>query len=362
MRRRECDKKQNLSFMELQTAHNSSRILLVGSIYCGIEIIGLILSSLGFFESDIRLPIFIVVCLHLLYLPLLACINKGLILKNPMHRYYSTLFYSVLILAWGGIFNVLVYLQKGDVNVYSMVVLIVASLLLFSPRTSAVLFTAGFFLFASLAMAWDTAESDANAMVFKILIITLIGWALSRGNYQNRLHLYEVEMKLLKLNASLKDLTLRDSMTGLFNNAYIYDFIQKTLDNLAGKMGTLAVLMLDLDHFKLVNDSYGHAVGDRVLKRASETMLACTRDTDMVGRYGGEEFIIILTDTRDDRAHLIAQRIRTEIEALQFEEGFSVSCSIVLTLYNGEDGVDLIEKADAFMYDAKKQGRNRVVG
>ena len=199
-------------------------------------------------------------------------------------------------------------------------------------------------------------------MIFKILIISVIGFALSRGNYQNRLHLYEVEMKLLKLNASLKDLTFRDSMTGLFNNAYIFDFIQKTLDKLENRTGTLAVLMLDLDHFKLVNDTYGHAVGDRVLKKASETMLACTRDTDMVGRYGGEEFIIVLTDTRDDRAHMIAQRIRREIEMLQFEEGFSVSCSIGLALYNGEAGVDLIEKADSFMYEAKRQGRNRVVG
>ncbi len=122
--------------------------------------------------------------------------------------------------------------------------------------------------------------------------------------------------------------------------------------------------MLDIDHFKKINDSYGHQMGDEVLRTLSEILLENTRKTDIVARYGGEEFIIMLTETPLEGASGVANRIKTAIEkATVLGAGIDVkfTASLGLTDYQPRDTVDtIVARTDAALFTAKRNGRNRV--
>jgi len=348
------------SLREHLTDANIKRILQVGSIYASLEIIGLILSSLGKFETDIRLPVFIIVLFHLIYIPLMFLVWKGKIIRSGIVRYLLCLLYIVVILAWGAILNALAYLDEGTITVYTIAFLGISALFIINPRISIPLFLFGFSFFVFLINNWISDPLKVNSMVFQALIVTLVGFGISRENYKNRKELFFSEQSLINSNRKLKDQTLRDSMTGLFNNASIFDFLDKAIEYKQERGGELAILMLDLDHFKNINDTLGHSTGDEVIKESARKMLEITREKDIVGRYGGEEFLIILTETKEEVALKIAERIRKEIYDIKLEDDIQISCSIGLAVHKGESGEKLVHRADNLLYAAKQAGRNRV--
>lgn len=118
--------------------------------------------------------------------------------------------------------------------------------------------------------------------------------------------------------------------------------------------------MFDIDNFKIINDTKGHVYGDRVLVDVAAILKRCVRDTDFVGRYGGEEFLVVLPGTNADKAVFIAERIRLAIAAHRQEEGLSVTVSGGAHPHMGEDLDAFIAQADAKRYQAKKNGKNQI--
>jgi diguanylate cyclase (GGDEF)-like protein len=119
--------------------------------------------------------------------------------------------------------------------------------------------------------------------------------------------------------------------------------------------------MLDIDHFKAINDTYGHQIGDTTLVAVSQLIKDNLRDIDHVGRYGGEEFIVILPQTGLDNAYITAQRIRRAIESARFHEGkIKMTVSGGVVEFKEESALILIGKADELLYKAKQNGRNRI--
>ena len=161
------------------------------------------------------------------------------------------------------------------------------------------------------------------------------------------------------------DTALKDPVTGINNRAALNATIDREV-NLSHRHGyALSVVMLDLDHFKRINDKYGHLAGDTVLRTLAGRITDCTRGSDMVFRYGGEEFTVVLSNTEIDGAALLAERIRKAIAAIpividDFEIPVTVSIG-VSTLETGDTSATLINRADAALYDAKTAGRNRVM-
>jgi diguanylate cyclase (GGDEF)-like protein len=161
------------------------------------------------------------------------------------------------------------------------------------------------------------------------------------------------------------DTALKDPVTGINNRAALNATIDREV-NLSHRHGyALSVIMLDLDHFKRINDKYGHLAGDTVLRTLAGRVTDCTRGSDMVFRYGGEEFTVVLSNTEIDGAALLAERIRKAIAAVpividDFEIPVTVSIG-VSTLETGDTSASLINRADAALYDAKTAGRNRVM-
>lgn len=158
---------------------------------------------------------------------------------------------------------------------------------------------------------------------------------------------------------------VRDSLTGLFNHTAIQDQLVLEVAR-ANRQGiSLAVAMIDIDYFKRVNDTYGHQAGDRVIKSLSRLLKQRLRETDIVGRYGGEEFVVILNNANGLVAVEVLDAIRKDFARLyHYAEGaeFSVtfSCGIAdISCFN--DALKLGDAADSALYKAKRLGRNRVV-
>lgn len=161
------------------------------------------------------------------------------------------------------------------------------------------------------------------------------------------------------------DAALRDPMTKVYNKKYLLDQLAQEVSYSRRHRTTLTLLLLDLDHFKRVNDTYGHVAGDHVLVQSAAVVQALLRNEDIFARYGGEEFCIVLRGISLADSGLIAERIRVSIEAHVFrcdETELHVTTSIGVAAYDGtSEAVVLIEAADTALYAAKGAGRNRVI-
>ena len=175
------------------------------------------------------------------------------------------------------------------------------------------------------------------------------------------------ERQRAQMEAELIRLARVDELTGLFNRRYLLERL--THEALRAKRygSPLCLMMLDLDHFKRINDTYGHLVGDQVLARVGGVLHETIRATDIAGRYGGEEFCIALTETSVQGACLMAERLRQRIAAEVFttDDGttFQATCSIGIAPYTSDlaDLPAFLGRADSALYEAKTSGRNRVV-
>lgn len=160
--------------------------------------------------------------------------------------------------------------------------------------------------------------------------------------------------------ARLARLSAVDVLTGTLNRRGLEGFFEREP---ARERRTLSVLMVDVDHFKQINDRYGHAVGDQVLQHLARALARQTRDGDALVRWGGEEFLVVLPQTPLERARVVAERTRASVERTPapIGEGIRLTVSIgVAQLIPGESREDTIARADAAMYRAKQHGRNRV--
>jgi diguanylate cyclase (GGDEF)-like protein len=172
---------------------------------------------------------------------------------------------------------------------------------------------------------------------------------------------------LIMKNRVLAEVSARDALTGLYNRWYVMEKIESEMNRSLRHGSPVALLMLDIDHFKRINDSFGHAAGDQVLKSFGQVLRESCRVYDVPGRYGGEEFCIILPETRIGSTTAVAERIRQRLAASRFDVGtdrVAITASIGIAGMDADGGVvssaALIERADRALYSAKNNGRNRV--
>jgi diguanylate cyclase (GGDEF)-like protein len=161
----------------------------------------------------------------------------------------------------------------------------------------------------------------------------------------------------------VRQLAYRDGLTGVFNRRYFDSRLVDEITRAARYGGSCSVLMLDLDHFKKINDDLGHLLGDDVLRAVSTVFTRCLRKVDVVCRYGGEEFTIILPATGGGKAAAVAEQIRANVADFQFEgvaQPVTISIGVATFSANGLTGGEIVGAADAALYKAKQSGRNRV--
>ncbi len=177
----------------------------------------------------------------------------------------------------------------------------------------------------------------------------------------------ELLLSRIKTNAKnyillneVKQLAITDVLTSLYNRRHTMERLEDEIEKSKRYENPLSVMMIDVDHFKRINDEFGHLSGDVVLKKISESITKTLRDFDIVGRFGGEEFLVILPNTAIDDAFLAAERIRKNIESLKLsKKDIMVSVSIGVCQWSGDELKNLLSEADRLLYSAKANGRNR---
>jgi diguanylate cyclase (GGDEF)-like protein len=172
-------------------------------------------------------------------------------------------------------------------------------------------------------------------------------------------------LQLQAANRELQKLSSTDRLTSLYNRGHWEEALRLEHARHVRYGTSAALVMFDIDHFKRVNDTYGHQCGDRVIQRVADVVREHTRDADIAGRYGGEEFAVLLPDTDKHGGAMFAERLRAAVEALDvMHEGESIRCTISLGVADMiapmDDHKTLIERADQALYASKKNGRNRV--
>lgn len=210
-----------------------------------------------------------------------------------------------------------------------------------------------------LGFHWN--DSVSKAVVYAclpMLIIYPVIIGLIAYNLAMDLHLKKEQMQLLSRT---------DGLTGLFNRAYWELRAREEIARSRRNYTPLALVLLDVDHFKRINDTYGHAQGDLVLQQLARLLQRNLRETELLGRYGGEEFAIILPGSSKQEAHKTAERLRELVTQLEFGDpaGHSLHCSISLGVAAFADGLgdfsSWVKAADKALYQAKRQGRNQTV-
>lgn len=167
--------------------------------------------------------------------------------------------------------------------------------------------------------------------------------------------------KLEKANKQLSKIAITDALTGISNRGYIFKRFSEELKQAKRYGSALSIVMFDIDFFKRINDSRGHQVGDMVIQEVSQCIQNCIRDNDLIGRYGGEEFLLILPHTNIESGYQLASRIRETIASLAWDKpDMKVTISGGIAEYNGHSEKELLQLADKRLYQAKSKGRDQI--
>jgi diguanylate cyclase (GGDEF)-like protein len=165
----------------------------------------------------------------------------------------------------------------------------------------------------------------------------------------------------------LYELATRDSLTGLLNRRALYEYAEKEINRTNREQKLLSMIMMDIDHFKDINDNFGHLIGDRAVCMVSDTISRKKRQYDLLGRWGGDEFLLILPSTDAEEAVRVAERLRMEIskisllvnrdDPIHLKASFGIACMRPNHFLTFDE---LLQQADHALYQAKRQGRDRI--
>jgi diguanylate cyclase (GGDEF)-like protein len=232
---------------------------------------------------------------------------------------------------------------------------------------------------ASLEAATSALREGAYDFLVKpfddlILITALVDRATEKLRLQarnklltNQLEVYAGELE--RLNRNLKDVADKDWLTGLFNRRYLRSALDSEISRSLRQKHAFSLVLLDVDHFKIYNDTHGHLAGDEVLRGVAKILQNIGRSEHLCARYGGEEFVVLMPEATREGALAAAERIRIAVQEYPFEEretqpegAVTVSLGVATFPEDGLDGDALIGRADAALYLAKEKGRNCVQG
>ncbi|WP_208638785.1 GGDEF domain-containing protein [Vibrio rhodolitus] len=175
-----------------------------------------------------------------------------------------------------------------------------------------------------------------------------------------RAYLQELNHKLKKQNIQFAEQAHRDALTGAMNRHSVREWLEKQFNSYVKPTDPLSVIYLDIDHFKHVNDRFGHKVGDDILREFTMVVMSELRATDRLVRWGGEEFVVFCQSTSLKQAYMLAERLRQKIELYQWMHGEVLTASLGVAQMGDETPQDMVTRADELLYKAKRGGRNRV--
>lgn len=261
-------------------------------------------------------------------------------------------------------------IDQADVvkNLYWLVIVAPAAFYLTGRRGGALI--SSVVLIASWAVHFyylqdPTSQLGRSSMIdFSgvYLAIAAISFLYAHAQSMNIKRIVHYSQDLAFANDELKVAALTDTLTASYNRKFLDELLHELTSNPKRRDTTFSLIMIDIDHFKNVNDKHGHQVGDDILSAVTKGLQSQLRDNDILGRWGGEEFILISQGLDAEKAMKLAERLRKYIEGFEFPYGLNITCSFGVVEYGQHhDKTELVKLADSALYEAKKAGRNRCV-
>ena len=279
---------------------------------------------------------------------------------------------SAVIMGWAIVLTVMDQAVSSSINAYINAAVGISIVFLLRPKSALAIF-----LLSLCALAWAlnlttndpahlvTTRMNAISATALALLVSILLWRRFVQSELLQRALAATNQKLEQQKTELEALATQDSLTGLFNRREFHRQAEFEVARARRQGSALSLLMLDLDQFKSINDQFGHATGDDVLRHIAHLMDRAVRQTDILARYGGEEFVLLLPDTPDAEAHHLAERLRQKLATTPAPSlGAPVTASIGLACRAGASVLkleELLQHADQAMYKAKRQGGNNVV-
>ncbi len=276
-------------------------------------------------------------------------------ISSPLVNEIIQVIYSFMMFLFCIRFTVLDLQISTDYSSYTIGIFVLAFLLRISEWKFMILTLLGFIFYIINLFIINTSKLSAE-VILPIIIISVLANFLVFSKERTR-------KKIFILKKDLEESAIKDPLTQLYNRRYMMEYLIKQVACYKRLKTDVSLLLIDIDFFKRVNDTLGHSVGDSVLTELSQILKKATRDTDLVTRYGGEEFIIILSNTGIETAFIVAERIRKNVEQFSFTKvPWDITVSIGISGLQNDDTIcTLIDSADKNLYIAKEDGRNRII-
>jgi diguanylate cyclase (GGDEF)-like protein len=244
--------------------------------------------------------------------------------------------------------------------IYFTFSVLLSSILL--PTYTTIILAALQFAGLTLVLLFSSATPTFNWFSFLAYIfLTSVFSILANSIIQSNMKQIESQAHQLAMNESLmREQSIRDDLTSLFNRRYLVETLKREIQRAARKQASLGIIMLDVDHFKHINDTLGHAAGDTVLLKLGKFIAEQVRQSDIACRYGGDEFILVLPDASRETATERARQLRGGVKNLNTSVIITISLGIAVFPDNGTNGETLLQSADRALYQAKHDGGNCV--
>lgn len=281
---------------------------------------------------------------------------------------------SMFQMLWALSFNAMAYVIAGPVRAVILPVLVIIVMFGIFGRDRRqtlflMLYAMALYTLAILATAYLDTPRPVSAVVvahLTIVLLSLLAGTMMCLQVQNiRAHLRRQKNELQHALQQIQHMAMRDHLTGLINRRQMSELMALELRRCLRTGRPLLLAQLDIDHFKAINDTHGHAVGDLALQAFARTALAHLRSSDVLARWGGEEFVLLLCDTEPDTAAELLERLRGAVQAHAMPHGTGpvrMTVSIGWAQHQHEETLEeSLQRADRALYDAKRGGRNRVV-
>ncbi len=352
-------------FINIACKENLSRMVVIAAFLVVVEpIIALITEVPGTISFYVSIW---VALFNLVLLPILIYFRKNIEnVSGPLIVLIQSLFSAGILI--GGISLSLCeqYSIAGN-STYYLAVFTFAAFFTMPPFISALFLLTSNLMFLLMLPQFQPMPDVVTTLSINTISATLIAWLLnlmvSRSRvkaFLNEIIIMEKNLELEKKNEELKDLTTRDSLTNLLNHKNSLRRLKEEVDRARRISYSLSVAMIDLDNFKQVNDTYGHQTGDEVLSQVARILSESCRATDVVGRYGGEEFVIIMPDTNGQDAVTVIGRALKRIREEKFKEGIRVTISCGISELDGDSVHGVLKSSDIMLYEAKRKGKDRI--
>lgn len=355
------DKELELNFNRSIVMESSKRLLFLLYFAAIMELLILALIALNLWQwgqINIILQVSLIIgCL--VFAAIIFVLRKHGKIKSL--SFIMTLMHIIAFI-FGGYFCILLYEWGGtSYSVYLLVLYLVSITFVRKHHVTLFLYFLSFIAITMyIAFKYDIGIIIATELINVSFFVIIISMG-SVFTYKRNRQLIVQEMKIKEINEKLEHLSITDELTGLYNRRKIYEVFEKEIAISLRYERPLSIILLDIDRFKTINDTFGHNTGDIVLKELSSTITEALRSSDIIGRWGGEEFIIICPFTASNTAVNLAERLRIMIENLQIMDKHNVTFCAGVSQFRTEDApIDIVARADEALYLAKHSGRNCV--